>query len=54
MLIYPETSFVDVEKAKKDMETFAAVNDQTLYRLYRSCVEVQSDLRTLVKSKVRR
>lgn len=44
--------FADVEKAKKDMNAFAAINDQTLYRLYRQCVDIQSDLRTLVKARV--
>lgn len=47
-----ETQFVDVEKAKKDMETFAAINEQRLYKLYKVCVDVHSDLQSLVKSRV--
>ena len=47
-----ETKFVDVEKARKDMESFAAINEQKLYRLYKICVDVHSDLESLVKSRV--
>ena len=47
-----ESKFVDVEKARKDMESFAAINEQKLYRLYKICVDVHSDLESLVKSRV--
>jgi sister-chromatid-cohesion protein PDS5 len=47
-----EAHFVDTDKAKKDMNTFAAVNEQKLYRLYRHCVDIQTDLQTLIKSRV--
>jgi sister-chromatid-cohesion protein PDS5 len=43
---------MDVEKAKKDMDMFAAINEQRLYRLYKACVDIQTDLQTLVKSRV--
>jgi sister-chromatid-cohesion protein PDS5 len=39
-------------KAKKDMEAFAAANESRLYKLFKSCVDPESDLRTLVKAKV--
>ena len=47
-----ESQFVDTDKARKDMETFAAINEQRLYRLYKVCVDVHSDLQSLVKSRV--
>lgn len=47
-----ESQFVDIDKARKDMESFAAINEQRLYRLYKVCVDVHSDLQSLVKSRV--
>ncbi len=44
--------FVDSDKAQKDMEAFAAANDQRLYNLFKTCADPQTDLRTLVKSRV--
>lgn len=34
------------------MEAFASYNDARLYKLFRSCADPQSDLRTLIKSRV--
>lgn len=43
----------DSPKVKKDLEAFAAVNDPRLYKLIKACVHLQTDLKTLIKSKVR-
>lgn len=45
--------FVDGDKARKDMEAFAAANEARLYKLFKTCADPQTDLRTLVKSRVR-
>lgn len=45
--------FADPNKARKDLETFASVNDARLYKLVKGCVDPQSDLRQIVKAKVR-
>lgn len=45
--------FTDAEQAKKDMEAFAAANEARLYKLFKACADPQTDLRTLVKSRVR-
>jgi hypothetical protein len=34
------------------MESFASINEQRLYRLYRVCTDIQSDLEAVVKSRV--
>jgi len=44
--------FSDADKARKDMEAFAAANEQRLYKLFKACADPQTDLRTLVKSRV--
>jgi hypothetical protein len=44
--------FVDVDKAKKDLDAFALANDARVYKLFKACVDPQSDLRTIVKSRV--
>ncbi|RSH92189.1 hypothetical protein EHS25_008604 [Saitozyma podzolica] len=43
--------FVDVDKAKKDLDAFALANDARVYKLFKACVDPQSDLRTIVKSR---
>ncbi|ORY30387.1 armadillo-type protein [Naematelia encephala] len=43
--------FADPEKARKDMETFAAVNEPRLYKLFKTCVDPHTDLRTLIKAR---
>jgi hypothetical protein len=45
--------FVDIDRAKKDMDAFAAANDARLYKLVKACVDPHSDLKTIVKSRVR-
>ena len=44
--------FADSEKAKKDMQDFAAVNDNRLYKLLKTCFDPLTDLRSLIKAKV--
>ncbi|KAK8847427.1 hypothetical protein IAR55_005285 [Kwoniella newhampshirensis] len=44
-------SFGDVEKAKKDLQGFAAVNEPRLYKLYKTCVDMQSTLLSVVKAR---
>lgn len=44
--------FPDHNKARKDLETFAMLNEARLYKLLKGCVDPQSDLRTIVKSQV--
>ena len=41
-----------VDKAKKDLDAFALANDARMYKLFKACVDPQSDLRTIVKSRV--
>jgi hypothetical protein len=41
-----------VDKAKRDMEAFAAANESRLYKLLKTIVDPQSDLRALIKAKV--
>ncbi|KAK1921574.1 armadillo-type protein [Papiliotrema laurentii] len=43
--------FSDSEKAKRDMEAFAAANDNRLYKLFKTCADPLSDLRSLLKAK---
>ncbi|WVQ98079.1 hypothetical protein IAU59_005201 [Kwoniella sp. CBS 9459] len=43
--------FSDYEKAKKDLHTFAEANEQRLFKLYKTCVDVQSSLSAIVKAK---
>lgn len=46
------TLFADAEKAKKDLEAFAKLNEPRLYKLFKDLVDPKSDLRTIIKSKV--
>lgn len=51
--LYPtDQLFVDSDKATKDMEAFAAANEARLYKLFKTCADPQTDLRTLVKARV--
>jgi sister-chromatid-cohesion protein PDS5 len=52
VLIQSAHLFVDVDKAKKDLDAFALANDARMYKLFKACVDPQSDLRTIVKSRV--
>ena len=51
--LIPVLLFSDSEKAKRDMEAFAAANDNRLYKLFKTCADPLSDLRSLLKAKVR-
>lgn len=46
----PTTS---VARAAEDLEKFAKANEKQLYKLLRVIMEVQTDLKTLLKSYVR-
>ncbi|WVF69779.1 hypothetical protein IAT40_004558 [Kwoniella sp. CBS 6097] len=43
--------FSDHDKAKKDLHTFAEANEVRLFKLYKTCVDVQSGLSAIVKAK---
>lgn len=43
--------FGDSEKARKDLSTFASVNEPRMYKLFRTLVDPQSDLRAIVKAR---
>lgn len=45
--------FADPHKAKKDLNAFATANEPRLYKLLNALFDPQSDLRTIIKSKVR-
>lgn len=42
----------DTVKATEDLESFAELNDQTLYKLLEKCMNPQTDIKTLAKRKV--
>jgi len=44
--------FADAEKAKTDMMIFANENEARLYKLFRTCSDPATDLRSLIKAKV--
>ncbi|GJE86522.1 hypothetical protein PsYK624_026020 [Phanerochaete sordida] len=43
-------TFPDPQKATEDLEAFAKMNEGRLYRLLKTCMDLQTDLKTLVKS----
>ncbi|WWC86884.1 uncharacterized protein L201_001763 [Kwoniella dendrophila CBS 6074] len=43
--------FGDAEKAKRDLHEFAAANESRLFKLYKTCVDIQSNLGLIIKSK---
>jgi sister-chromatid-cohesion protein PDS5 len=45
-------SFLDPQKATEDLQSFAKMNDRGLYKLLKTCMDTQSDLRALVKATV--
>ena len=45
--------FAEPEKAKKDSQAFADTNDHRLFKLLNACANPESDLRTIIKAKVR-
>ena len=46
-------SFPDPQKAGEDLQTFAQKNEGRLYKLLKTCMDVQTDLKNLVKARVR-
>lgn len=45
-------SFVDPVKAAEDLQSFANLNESRLYKLLKTCLDPQTDLKSLVKSSV--
>jgi len=45
------TLFGDTEKARKDLDTFAAANEPRLYKLFKALVDPQTGLRDLIKAR---
>lgn len=45
-------SFPDPAKAAEDLHAFAKANDARLYKTLKQCLDIQSDLKTLIKSEV--
>ena len=43
--------FQEPEKARKDLEAFASANESRLYKLFKTCAEPETDLRTLLKAR---
>ena len=43
----------DPQKAAEDLAAFAKLNEGRLYSLFKACIDVQTDLKTLIKSTVR-
>ena len=44
--------FPDPQKATDDFKSFAKVNEGRLYKLLKTCMDLQTDLKNLVKSTV--
>ena len=47
------SSFPDAQKAAEDLQNFARLNEQRLYKLMKTCMDPQTDLKGLVKAMVR-
>ena len=47
-----EASFPDPQKATEDLHAFAKLNEGRLYKLLKTCMDTQVDLKSLVKSTV--
>lgn len=45
-------SFSDQQKTVDDLLTFAKLNEGRLYKLLKTCMDTQTDLKILVKSSV--
>nr|XP_018265446.1 uncharacterized protein I303_01812 [Kwoniella dejecticola CBS 10117]OBR87604.1 hypothetical protein I303_01812 [Kwoniella dejecticola CBS 10117] len=43
--------FGDVDKAKRDLTAFAHANESKLFKLYKTCVDIQSSLTSIVKAR---
>lgn len=46
--------FPESQKAAEDMQAFAKLNEQRLYKLMGTCMDPQTDLKGLVKAMVRK
>jgi sister-chromatid-cohesion protein PDS5 len=46
-----QTLFGDADKARKDLERFATINEPRLYKLFRSLVDPQTGLRETIKAR---
>jgi hypothetical protein len=46
-------AFPDPQKASDDLNTFAKLNEARLYKLAKTCMDPQTDLKNLVKATVR-
>jgi hypothetical protein len=46
-------SFPDSQKVAEDLQSFARLNEQRLYKLMKTCMDPQTDLKGLVKAMVR-
>lgn len=46
-------SFNDPHKAAEDLQAFAKLNEPRLYKLLKTCMDPQTDLKGLVKATVR-
>ncbi|THH06894.1 hypothetical protein EW145_g3765 [Phellinidium pouzarii] len=44
------TLFSDPQKTAEDLQTFASINEQRLYKLLKTCMDPQTDLKGLVKA----
>lgn len=45
-------TFPDPVKAAEDLEAFARLNENRLYKLLKACMDPQTDLKTFAKSSV--
>jgi len=46
-------TFPDPVKASEDLKAFAKLNENRLYKLLKTCLDPQTDLKILVRSMVR-
>ena len=49
---FSDQLFVDPASAKTDLEAFADINEPRLYKLFKACADPQSDLKTILQSRV--
>ncbi|KAJ7810116.1 armadillo-type protein, partial [Mycena leptocephala] len=47
---YISSSFPEPRKVSEDLHTFAKLNEQRLYKLFKTCMDLQTDLKGLVKA----
>jgi sister-chromatid-cohesion protein PDS5 len=51
-LPHPIATFSDPQKVAEDLHAFANLNEKRLYKLWTTCLDAQTDMRSLVKSTV--